>query len=74
MLYLKPTGAGTVCYFTLGHCRGPLDMQDFVPEYPTVERGAWDTPEFRTVLRRCVQWAVTGSVPTSDREVHHAAR
>lgn len=72
VLYLKPTGAGTVCYFTLGHCRGPLDMQDFVPVYPTVERGSWGTPEFRLVLGRCVEWGVTGSVPTPDREVQHA--
>jgi type 1 glutamine amidotransferase len=73
VLYLKRTGDGTVCYFTLGHCRGPLDMQDFVPEYPRVERGSWDRPEFRAVLGRCLQWAVTGSLPAADREVHHAA-
>lgn len=57
VLYLT----GNVCYFTLGHCRGPMDMQDFVPEYPRVERGSWDVPEYRTVLQRCIDWAVTGS-------------
>ena len=62
VLYLKTTGEGTVCYFTLGHCRGPLDMQDFIPEYPTLERGSWDVPAFRTVLGRCTAWAVTGQV------------
>jgi uncharacterized protein len=60
VLYLKTTGAGSVCYFTLGHCRGPLDMQDFMPEYPRVEHGSWATPEFRTVLSRCVRWGVAG--------------
>ena len=73
VLYLKPTGDGTVCYFTLGHCRGPLDMQDFLPEYPKVERGSWDVPEYRTVLSRCVEWAVSGSDLSTRREVHHAA-
>jgi uncharacterized protein len=71
VLYLKQTGLGTVCYFTLGHCRGPLDMQDFVAEYPKVERGSWEVAEYRTILRRCVAWAVSGSF---DREEHHAAR
>lgn len=60
VLYLKTTGAGSVCYFTLGHCRGPVDMQDFMPEYPTVELGSWAVPEFRIVVSRCVGWAVTG--------------
>jgi type 1 glutamine amidotransferase len=57
VLYLK----GNVCYFTLGHCRGPLDMQEFVDEYPRVERGAWDVPQYRTILERCVAWAATGA-------------
>lgn len=73
VLYRKQTGAGTVCYFTLGHCRGPLDMQDFVPTYPRVERGAWATPAFRAVLDRCMAWAVTGVVTAAEREVSRAA-
>jgi type 1 glutamine amidotransferase len=60
VLYLKRTGAGTVCYFTLGHCRSALDMQAFMAEYPRVERGAWEVPEYRTLLSRCLAWAVTG--------------
>mgnify|MGYP003347301480 CR=1 FL=1 len=28
ILYTKPTGSGSVLYFTLGHCRGRFDMQD----------------------------------------------
>ena len=69
VLYLKRTGAGEVCYFTLGHCRGRLDMQEFVDEYPRVERGAWTSPVFRAVLERCVHWAVEGAA----QEVVHAA-
>jgi type 1 glutamine amidotransferase len=61
VLYLKRHGLGDVCYFTLGHCRGPLDMQELVDEYPRVERGSWDAPEFRTILERCVAWAATGA-------------
>ncbi len=64
VLYLKRTGAGEVCYLTLGHCRGRLDMQPLVAEYPRVERGSWDVPEFRVLLQRCLEWAL---------EVEHAA-
>lgn len=66
VLYLKPVGAGTVCYLTLGHCRGPLDMQEFVDEYPRVERGSWEVDEFRTLLGRCLDWGVTGSMPATE--------
>jgi hypothetical protein len=68
VLYLK----GGVCYFTLGHCRGPLDMQEFIDEYPRVERGAWDVAEYRTILDRCVAWATTGSF--TDTEATLASR
>ena len=68
VLYLK----GGVCYFTLGHCRGPLDMQEFVDVYPRVERGAWDVAEYRTILDRCVAWAATGSF--TDTEATLASR
>ena len=61
VLYLKPVGLGTVCYFTLGHCRGPVDMQDLMPVYPRVERGSWGVAEYRTILRRCVDWGIAGS-------------
>jgi uncharacterized protein len=70
VMYLKSTGAGSVCYLTLGHCRGPLDMQDFVPEYPKVELGSWVVPEYRTLLSRGMQWAVSGysDISTHDGE------
>jgi type 1 glutamine amidotransferase len=74
VLYLKPTGLGAVCYFTLGHCRGPLYMQDFMPEYPNLERGSWEVAEYRTVLRRCLRWAADVSGGSSQREVQHVAR
>ena len=62
VLYLKQTGAGAVCYFTLGHCRGRFDMQtEGIDDYGRRDFGSWEVPEFRTLLRRCVRWAVTGA-------------
>jgi hypothetical protein len=64
VLYLKRTGRGTVCYFTLGHCRGRFDVQDLgVDDLGRRDFGSWQVPEFRTVLARCLDWAVTGSFP-----------
>jgi uncharacterized protein len=61
VLYLRRSGAGTVCYFTLGHCRGRYDMQDEgVDDVGRVDVGSWAIPEYRTVLSRCVAWAVAG--------------
>lgn len=62
VLYLKQTGRGSVCYFTLGHCRGRFDMQSAgIDDYGRRDFGSWAVPEFRTVLGHCVHWAVTGS-------------
>jgi type 1 glutamine amidotransferase len=62
VLYLRPHGRGEVCYFTLGHCRGRFDMQDSgVDDVGRVDRGSWGVPEYETVLRRCVHWAVGGA-------------
>lgn len=59
VLYLKQTGAGTVCYFTLGHCRGRYDVQDIgVDDLGRTDRGSWVIPEFLTVLNRCLSWAL----------------
>ncbi|WP_194818164.1 ThuA domain-containing protein [Nocardia sp. XZ_19_385] len=68
VLYLKEQGAGTVCYFTLGHCRGRFDLQDLgVDDLGAADRGSWTVPEFRTILRRCLHWAVTGELPTPGK-------
>jgi type 1 glutamine amidotransferase len=59
VLYLKRHGLGEVCYFTLGHCRGRYDVQDLgVDDTGRVDRGPWETPEFLTVLERCLERAV----------------
>ena len=64
VLYLKRSGRGTVCYLTLGHCRGRFDVQDLgVDDLGQRDFGSWDVPEFRTVLARCLAWAVTGKFP-----------
>ena len=66
VLHLKHTGAGTACVLTLGHCRGRFDLQDQgVDDLVVLDRVAWDSPEYRTLLRRTVAWAVHGdSWPT----------
>ncbi|MBB1029734.1 ThuA domain-containing protein [Dietzia sp. SLG310A2-38A2] len=61
VLYLKHHEPGTVCYFTLGHCRGRFDVQDLgIADLGRVDRGSWDVPEFREILHRCIRWAATG--------------
>lgn len=66
VLYLKRTGAGEVCYFTLGHCRGRYDVQDLgVEDLGREDRGSWGIPEFVTVLERCLAWAVHGDAAAS---------
>jgi type 1 glutamine amidotransferase len=57
VLYLRPHGAGTVLYCTLGHCRGHYDMKPLMDFYPTVERGSWKLPVFYELLRRGIRWA-----------------
>lgn len=58
VLFLHPYGGGEVLYFTLGHSRRKYDMQPLIEEYPTVEEGAWTTPEHYEVLRRGIAWAM----------------
>ena len=66
VLYLRRTGSGTVCMFTLGHCRGRFDVQDLgIDDYGRHDLGSWQVPGFRTVLARCIDWAVTGELGTA---------
>ena len=60
VMYLHPVGRGEVLYLTLGHCRGRYDMRPLMDEYPQVERGSWDSPEFRELLRRGLAWSSQG--------------
>lgn len=63
VLYLK----GSVCYFTLGHCRGRFDVQDLgIDDLGRRDLGSWTSPAFRTVLARCVDWAVSGSFSATN--------
>ncbi|MDX1650801.1 MAG: ThuA domain-containing protein [Myxococcota bacterium] len=55
--YLRPYGRGAVLYNTLGHCRGHHDMRPVMDWYPRVERGSWERPAFRELLRRGLRWA-----------------
>ena len=56
VFYLKPHGAGSVLYLTLGHCRGHYDLQPMMDWWPTVDRCAWDLPVFYDLLRRGIGW------------------
>jgi len=63
VLYLRRSGEGTVCFFGLGHCRGRFDVQDLGrPDLGVRDFGSWTVPEYRTILSRCVAWAVTGQM------------
>jgi type 1 glutamine amidotransferase len=62
VLYLRSFGAGQVCYFTLGHCRGRYDIADLgVPDTGVVDRGSWEVPQFREILRRAIRWVRDGA-------------
>ena len=61
VLYRKATGAGEVCYLTLGHCRGRFDVQDLgIDDLGGIDRGSWKIAQFRALLARCVAWAAFG--------------
>lgn len=61
VLFTRPEGLGRVTYFTLGHCRGRFDVMDLgIDDLGVVDRVAWESPQYREVLRRCVDWAVHG--------------
>lgn len=63
VLFTRPEGLGEVTYFTLGHCRGRFDVRDQgIDDLGVLDRIAWESPEYREVLRRCVAWAVHGNV------------
>ncbi|OJU55855.1 MAG: hypothetical protein BGO00_10935 [Alphaproteobacteria bacterium 62-8] len=56
ILYLHEVGMGEVLFFALGHARGHYDAPHRTPYYPNVERGSWDVPEYREILRRSLDW------------------
>jgi uncharacterized protein len=61
VLFTRAQGSGAVTYLTLGHCRGRFDIADQgVDDLGVVDRVAWDSPQYREILRRCVAWAVHG--------------
>lgn len=73
VLYTRPQGQGTVTYFALGHCRGRFDVADLgTADLGIVDRVAWQSPQYRDVLRRCLAWAVHGDewpdCPASEQE------
>lgn len=57
VMYINRVGNGEVLYCTLGHCRSKYDMRPLMDEFPTTERGAWESPVFYELLRRGLRWA-----------------
>lgn len=62
VMYLRDRGAGAVLYLTLGHTRGRYDMRPIAEEYPFVERGSWDHPVFRELIRRGLRWTMKEAI------------
>lgn len=60
LMYLRTIGDGAVLYNALGHCRGHYDMHPKLDWFPTVQRGAWNCPEYYELLRRGLAWALDG--------------
>jgi type 1 glutamine amidotransferase len=61
VLFSRSEGRGTVTYLTLGHCRGRFDIADQgIADLGVLDRVAWESPQYREVLRRCTAWAVHG--------------
>ena len=73
VFYLNRQGDGAVLYLTLGHCRHHYDMQPLLDFWPTVDRGAWDLPVFRTLLRRGIEWSFE-ALEAASRADFDAAR
>lgn len=70
VLHLKRTGQGVTAMFGLGHCRGRFDLRDQgFEDLGVVDRVAWETPEYNTVLDRLIGWAVHGDDWTSCQKV-----
>lgn len=65
VMYRNRVGAGEVLYLTLGHARGHWDAPHRTSYYPQVERGAWNSPAYREVLRRSLMWVAE----LSDEEI-----
>jgi hypothetical protein len=67
VLYLKQTGAGSVCYCTLGHCHGRFDTPDVdVDDSRGRELGSWAVPQFSLLMDRLITWAVSGGSQLPD--------
>lgn len=54
-MYLRRQGKGEVLYLNLGHSSGRHDFMPLMTDGP-VTRGPWETPGFRAVLRRALDW------------------
>jgi hypothetical protein len=66
VLYLRRHGDGAVVYFTLGHCRSLRELHELgKPDATEDDHGSWELPQFRMILRRCLDYTLTGAVSGS---------
>ncbi|MEM7728234.1 MAG: ThuA domain-containing protein [Pseudomonadota bacterium] len=75
VMYINRVGEGAVLFLALGHARGHYDAPHRTPFYPRVERGAWTTPEFDTLLERSLEWVLgehTALTPEEMRPPQYA--
>jgi len=57
--YNRDVGAGGVAYFALGHCHTPaIRAGRATDDAPPVFHGAWESPQFTTLLRNTIEWGV----------------
>jgi type 1 glutamine amidotransferase len=58
--YTKQIGKGGVTYFALGHCHNPeiRGERADIDTVPATFHGAWETPEFSTLLRNAIEWGL----------------
>jgi uncharacterized protein len=68
VLYHRALGDGAILYNTLGHCRSHYDMVPMKDFHPTIDRCAWDVPQYRELLRRGILWA-SGESPAFSASV-----
>jgi hypothetical protein len=56
LMYKRNVGEGAVLYLALGHCNRPFDTPPS-GQLQTDKRGPWNTPVYRELIRRGIDWA-----------------
>ncbi len=56
LMYKRGVGEGGVLYLALGHCNRPFDTPPS-GQLQADRRGPWNTPVYRELVRRGIEWA-----------------